>query len=185
MWEVSWRLNKDCNIWPPALLAITALLSRSPGLLNRGPGGPAGSHCLKLQQLPSNSELQLSDFLSHPGYIILWHPPASWGVTICTQFNPSTVNVIPWYLRPDAPVIYTGAFLIWQLGRVGGQYVTSIKTRCAPLKDWIYVASYPSLMGWVSTYLSKGNIFSGTEFSNLNDLVNGFSTNSTASPAEE
>ena len=43
---------------------------------------------------------------------------------ICTQSNPSTVKGIPWYLRPDAPVIYTGAFLIWPLGRVGGQYVT-------------------------------------------------------------
>ena len=31
---------------------------------------------------------------------------------------------IPWYLWPDAPVIYTGAFLILQPGRVGGQYVT-------------------------------------------------------------
>ena len=41
-----------------------------------------------------------------------------------TQFNPSTVKAIPWYLRSDAPVIYTGTFLIWQLGRVGGQYAT-------------------------------------------------------------
>ena len=45
---------------------------------------------------------------------------------ICTQFNPSTAKVIPWNLRPDAPVIYTGTFLIWQLGRVGGQYVTTV-----------------------------------------------------------
>ena len=29
-----------------------------------------------------------------------------------TQFNLSTVKVIPFYLRPDAPVIYTGAFSI-------------------------------------------------------------------------
>ena len=29
-----------------------------------------------------------------------------------TQFNPSTVNVIPWHPRPDSPVIYTGTFLI-------------------------------------------------------------------------
>ena len=37
----SWRPNKDCNILTPTLLAITAFLSCSPGLLNRGPGGPA------------------------------------------------------------------------------------------------------------------------------------------------
>ena len=38
------------------------------------------------------------------------------GRQICTQFNLSTVKVIPWYLRPDVPVIYTGASL-WQLGQ--------------------------------------------------------------------
>ena len=36
--------------------------------------------------------------------------------------------LIPWYLRPDAPVIYAGAFLIWQPGWVGGQYVTHTHT---------------------------------------------------------
>ena len=48
VWEVSWRLNKTATYWPPALLDIAAFLSRSAGLLNRGPGGPAstgsGSH---------------------------------------------------------------------------------------------------------------------------------------------
>ena len=52
-----------------------------------------------------------------PGYIIVWYPPASCGRHICTEFNPSTAKVIPWYLRPDAPVIYTGPSLIWRLGR--------------------------------------------------------------------
>ena len=51
------------------------------------------------------------------GYIIVWHPPASCGRHIFTQINLSTVKVIPWYLRPDAPVIHTSAFLIWQLSR--------------------------------------------------------------------
>ena len=46
------------------------------------------------------------------GYIIIWHPPTSCERHICTQFNPSTLMFIPWYLRPDAPVIYTGAFLL-------------------------------------------------------------------------
>ena len=30
--------EQNCNILTPTLLAITAFLSRSPGLLNRGPG---------------------------------------------------------------------------------------------------------------------------------------------------
>ena len=33
--------EQNCNILTPTLLAITAFLSRSPGLLNRGPGGPS------------------------------------------------------------------------------------------------------------------------------------------------
>ena len=41
VWEVSWRLNRTATYWPPTLMAITAFLSRSPGLLNQGPGGPA------------------------------------------------------------------------------------------------------------------------------------------------
>ena len=32
--------------------------------------------------------------------------------------------LIPWYLRLDAPVIYTDAFLIWLPGWVGGQHIT-------------------------------------------------------------
>ena len=61
--------------------------------------------------------LQLTELPVAPGYIIVCRPPAFFRRHICTQFNPSTVKVIPWYLRPDAPVIYTSAFLIWQLGR--------------------------------------------------------------------
>ena len=41
--EVNWRLNKDCNILTPTLLVIAAFLSRSLGLLNRGPEGPASA----------------------------------------------------------------------------------------------------------------------------------------------
>ena len=39
-----------------------------------------------------------------PGYIIVWRSPASCERRICTEFNPSTVKVISWYLWPDAPV---------------------------------------------------------------------------------
>ena len=31
--------EQNCNILTPTLMAITAFLSRSPGLLNRGPEG--------------------------------------------------------------------------------------------------------------------------------------------------
>ena len=49
IWKGYWRFyckreletEQNCNILTPTLMAITAFLSRSPGLLNRGPGGPA------------------------------------------------------------------------------------------------------------------------------------------------
>ena len=49
------------------------------------------------------------------GYIIIWRPPTS-----CKRHNfalnsttrQSRSSLISWYLQPDAPVIYTGAFLL-------------------------------------------------------------------------
>ena len=50
---------------------------------------------------------------SPPSYIIIWRPLFFLRASqFRTQFNPSTVKVISWYLRPDAPVIYTGVFPI-------------------------------------------------------------------------
>ena len=122
---MSWRLKKDCNSSGHSSISFPFSWAAQPGVW-------VPSLCWvlfslfelehSLQTLISN----WSDFLSPPGYIIIWHQPASCGVTIRTQFNLSTVKVIPRYLRPDAPVIYTGVFLIWQLARVGGQYVTYV-----------------------------------------------------------
>ena len=47
--------EQNCNILTPTLMAITAILSRSPGLLNRGPGGPASAGTwFSFQHLLSN-----------------------------------------------------------------------------------------------------------------------------------
>ena len=111
MWE-SWDGNwTDCNIFTPSSFVFS---STSFSFC----WAASSFHCILfptywLQQ----TEFQLTQLSVAPGYIIVWPPPASCERHICTQFNPSTVKVIPWYLRPDAPVIYTGAFLIWQLGR--------------------------------------------------------------------
>ena len=95
----SWRPNKDCNILTPTLMAITAFLSRSPGLLTRGPGGPASPGTCSHSSIFSPNDL---NFLCTELYYCFTP----------TQFKPSTVKVISWHPRPDAPVIYTGAFLI-------------------------------------------------------------------------
>ena len=107
----SWRPNKDCNILTPTLLAITAFLSSSSGLLNRGHGGPASARTwFSFQHLLFNSWTSC-----RRGYIIIWRPSTS-----CERHNfalnstplQSRSPLISWYLRPDAPVIYTGEFLL-------------------------------------------------------------------------
>ena len=99
VWEVSWRLNKDCNILTPSSpgysnASFSSCGAAQPGALRAQFSAGSGSHCFELQQLTPNSDLQQTHFLSHPGYIIVCRPPASCGVTIRTQFNPSTVKVI-------------------------------------------------------------------------------------------
>ena len=99
----SWRLNKDCNILTPTLMAVSVMsfsFSRaaqpeaqgpssllndgflycilSPtGLQNSigGPAGPFGRVWLSLPHLLSDvSDPQLPDFLSWPSYIIVQRP---------------------------------------------------------------------------------------------------------------
>ena len=135
--------EQNCNILTPTLLAITAFLFRSPGLLNRGPGAHSAGCWLSLPHLVSNwSGLQLTtqsgawgptllgagflysiftptgpyskltDFLSSPSYIIVQRPLLLVGVTIALiqPIHGQGYNSdIP---RPDAPVIYIGAFPI-------------------------------------------------------------------------
>ena len=120
--------EQNCNILTPSLMAITTFLSRSPGLLNRGPGcpaslghgphssifsptglnsnfsieGPEGPLCWVLV-LSTTSFLQLTRTSCAPSYIIVLRPLNS----TCRQSRLS-----PRRLWPDAPVTYTGAFPI-------------------------------------------------------------------------
>ena len=69
--------EQNCNILTPStLLAIIAFFSRSPGLLNRRPGGPAFT-------------LQLIWTSCRRGYIIIWHPPTS-----CERHNSYSVQPV-------------------------------------------------------------------------------------------
>ena len=73
-------------------MATTAFLSRSPGLLNRGPGGPAslGAGFLICILYPT-------DWTSCALSYIIVHRPPSCGCHKSHSFNPSTVKVIFWY----------------------------------------------------------------------------------------
>ena len=119
---MSWRLNKDCNILTPSSsgyssTSFSSCKAAQPGALGTKLSAGSGSHCYELQQLTPNSELLLTRTSCNTRLYNCLTPTCYSERRICTQFNPSTVKVIPWYLRPDSPVIYTGAFLIWRPGR--------------------------------------------------------------------
>ena len=71
----SWRPNKTATYWPP-LLWPSAFLSRSPGLLNRGPRGPALCWVLfSLQHHLPNSLISKTPWISCAlSYIIVQRP---------------------------------------------------------------------------------------------------------------
>ena len=119
MCERELETEQDGKILTPTILAITAFLSRSPGLLNRGPRGPASAGCwLSLPHLVSNwsglhtataqsgawglpllgscflcSILSPTDWISSAlCYIIVQRPPSSCGRHKLHPFNPSTVK---------------------------------------------------------------------------------------------
>ena len=77
----SWRPNRTAIYWPPLLWPSGLCLSRSLGLLNRGGAeAPSAGWWLSLPHLVSNSsDLQLTDFLSLPSYIIVQSPTQSLG----------------------------------------------------------------------------------------------------------
>ena len=144
MWEGVGDRTEMQHIDLPTLLAITAFLSRSPGLLKRGPvdpaslgagflygilsltrlipncsvGGPGtpSARCwLSLPHLVTNWSGLQTDWISCAlRYIIVQHPPSSCGHHNFALIQPvhgqgNNILIIP---RPDAPIIYTGAFPI-------------------------------------------------------------------------
>ena len=84
VWEVSWRLNKDCNILTPSFFVFSSISfsfcwAAQPVALRAQVSAGSGSHCLELQQTDSNSKLL--ELPVAPGYIIVWRPPASVSLT--------------------------------------------------------------------------------------------------------
>ena len=113
--------EQNCNLLTPTLMAITAFLSRSPGLLNRQPGGPAslghGPHSSIFSPTDLNCNCSIGGLRApSAGYwFSLPHLFPNWLNFLCTelynnltstllpasqfstQFNTSTVKVISWY----------------------------------------------------------------------------------------
>ena len=154
----SWRLNKNCNILTsPVPPDIAVCLSRSLGLLNRRPGAQLSAeswfslldpeHCFKTLISHCNCSIGglrassagcwfslphlLSNWLTsclHPGYIIVRHPSS------CERHKSHSIQPVhgQGYILiflDRMNLLFTQVhFLFWQLGRVGGQYATQVKT---------------------------------------------------------
>ena len=107
VWEGVGDRTKTATYWSPNSSGYHSLSFPFSWAAQPGAWGP--SLCWYMVLIPA-SYLRLIWTSCRRRYII-WFPPTSC-VTIRTQFNPSTVKVAPWYLRPDASVIYTSAFLL-------------------------------------------------------------------------
>ena len=125
VWEWVGDWTELQHIDPTTLLAITAFLSRSPGLLNRGPGGPASAGTWFSFSIFSPTDL---NFLSLGLYNNLTP-------TYFLRASQLTLNSTPRQSRspPDIfdrmHLLFTQVhFFFWQLGRVGGQYATYVYT---------------------------------------------------------
>ena len=85
----------------PTLLVVTTFLSRSPGLLNRGPGGPAS--------------------LGHVPHSSIFSPTATaqsgaWGCPLCWVLVPSTASYLQLTDSLSSPGLYncsTPTFFLW------------------------------------------------------------------------
>ena len=136
--------EQNYNILTPAtLLATAAFLSRSPGLLNWAPGGLGAQPLLGHSSHSSIFSPTDLNFLL-PGLYDNLTPTYFLQASHLYSIQPIDSQgypLIPWYLWPDAPVIYTGAFLIWQPGRVRGQFVTQAYVDFASCKRLLGTAT--------------------------------------------
>ena len=127
MGEGELETEQNCNILTPTLLAITAFLSRSPGLLNRGPGGPAslGAGFLYCILSPTRLIPNWLNFLctelynSSTSTLFLWASQ----IALIQSVHGQGYNILIFLDRMH--LLFTQVhFLSWQLGWVGGQYAT-------------------------------------------------------------
>ena len=133
--------EQNSNVLTPTLMATTAFLSRSPELLNRGPGGPASLGHVPHSSIFSPTATAQSGtwgcWLSLPQLLSNWlnflctelynssRPPSSCGRHKSHSFNPSTVKVIILIFLDRMHLLFTQVhFLFWQHDRVGGQHIT-------------------------------------------------------------
>ena len=132
-----WEGEQNCNILTPTLLAITAFLSRSPVLLNRGHS--LSRRWLSLPHLVSNWYDLQTNFLSSPSYIIVHAHLLLVGVTNCTHSTHPRSRSYSAISRRGHLLFTQVHFLFWQLGRVVGQYTTHGTFLFFMISQWVFL----------------------------------------------
>ena len=107
VWEVSWRRNRLQHIGPKFLWLKPHFFSHSAELLNRGSWGPmpsAGSwfSLPRTATRTTTNWLQLTQAVCGTRLYNCW--TSTWFLWALQLHRIQPVKVIPWYLRPDAPV---------------------------------------------------------------------------------
>ena len=117
--------EQNCNILTPTPIATTEFLSRSLGLLNQEPGGPASLGAGFLYRI-----LNPTDWTScAPSYILIWRPIFLWVSQIALIQPVHGQGYILIFLARMHLLFTQVHFLFWQLCRVEGQYTTSLNDR--------------------------------------------------------
>ena len=120
VWEVSWRLNKDCNILTPSSFVFSTFLSRSVGLLNRGPWGPSSLLGLVLSASNCNKLTPTNWTSCRTG---LYHCLTA----ICFLWASHLLPIQPVHIQGYTLISSTGCTSSLIDGWVGGQYVTYLQ----------------------------------------------------------
>ena len=119
VWEGVGDRTKTATYWPPTLLAITAFLSRSPGLLNRGPGAQSLLGHDSHYSIFSPADL---NFLSPELYNNFTPTNFLRASQFALSSTPRQSRSLPDIFDRIHPLFTQVHFFFWQLGRVGGQY---------------------------------------------------------------
>ena len=161
MWERVGDRTELQHIDPPTLLAITAFLSRSPGLLNRGPEGPASQGHVSQSSIFSSTATAQSGawgpILLGAGFLYCILSPTDWiscALSYIIVQRPLFLSVsqivliqpvhgqgyILIFLDRMHLLLTQVHFLFWQPGRVRGQYTTYLSI----ISFFLLISYFPS-----------------------------------------
>ena len=174
MWERELETKQNCIILTSTLLAITTFLSRSPGLLTWGPGGPAslGAGFLYHSLISNSSDPQLIN--RGPEGSLCWVLAFSTASCLtlmnflCTElYNSSKSTFFLWALQialiqpihgqgytllflDRMHLLFTQVhFLFWQPGWVVGQYTTiCVSDISRRISNWFLTVIYRKYLFW-------------------------------------